>query len=347
MSEWRKIRNVNIVTIYEAFTTRNFNDSSLIFVYDFHPLSKTLQDYHFSATPGGRYKNNQVAENVLWSYICQIAGALRAIHSQKLAARCVELSKIIIDTANNINTSSNNNHRIRLAACGIVDVTRYGLDMRSTEQLQQEDLVKFGGVVFSLATGGTVATPSDPKKARELLHPKLSDRLKDAVVWLLSAQSPESEAPKTIDRFLSIIAVQYAIYCDHLGQETEDKTQILNMELENGRIARLMLKLATINERGDLGAARDWSETGERYHLKLFRDYVFHRVDADGKPDLGIGHMISCMTKLDAGTDEQIQLISRDGETVFIISYRELRQMLNRAFNELATLSSKGAPGSN
>ncbi len=79
--------------------------------------------------------------------------------------------------------------------------------------------------------------------------------------------------------------------------------------------------------------------------LKLFRDYVYHQVDADGKPVLGMGHMISCFTKLDAASEERIMLTSRDNETVFITTYRELKQMFDRSFNELVKHSAHGVPG--
>lgn len=49
-------------------------------------------------------------------------------------------------------------------------------------------------------------------------------------------------------------------------------------EYDNGRLLRLLLKLGTLNERPDQGGVGEWSETGERYILKLFRDYLFHQV---------------------------------------------------------------------
>lgn len=42
---------------------------------------------------------------------------------------------------------------------------------------------------------------------------------------------------------------------------------------------RLLLKLGTLNERPDQSGG-EWAETGERYILKLFRDYCFHQVGA-------------------------------------------------------------------
>lgn len=49
-----------------------------------------------------------------------------------------------------------------------------------------------------------------------------------------------------------------------------------------------------------------WSETGDRYMLKLFRDYLFHSVNEDGTPWLDHAHIIQCLNKLDAGTLEKV-----------------------------------------
>lgn len=49
-----------------------------------------------------------------------------------------------------------------------------------------------------------------------------------------------------------------------------------------------------------------WSETGDRYMLKLFRDYVFHQVSEDGRPWLDMAHVVQCLNKLDAGASEKV-----------------------------------------
>jgi len=112
-------------------------------------------------------------------------------------------------------------------------------------------------------------------------------------------------------------------------------TSELSRELENGRIARLMMKLGTINERQEYDGDRSWSENGERYMLKLFRDYVFHQVDAAGSPVLDLAHMVRCLNKLDAGVDEKILLTSRDEQTNFVVTYKELKKQVTTAFGEL------------
>lgn len=41
-----------------------------------------------------------------------------------------------------------------------------------------------------------------------------------------------------------------------------------------------------------------WSETGDRYIIKLFRDYVFHQVDESGNPVVNLSHVLSCLNKV-------------------------------------------------
>jgi len=49
---------------------------------------------------------------------------------------------------------------------------------------------------------------------------------------------------------------------------------------------------------GDL----QWGETGDRYMLKLFRDYVFHQVGPNGQPYVDLSHIIQCLNKVQHST---------------------------------------------
>ena len=51
-----------------------------------------------------------------------------------------------------------------------------------------------------------------------------------------------------------------------------------------------------------------WSEIGDRYMLKLFRDYLFHSVTEDGRPWLDHAHIVQCLNKLDAGSLERVSV---------------------------------------
>lgn len=331
VKEWRKVRNGGVASIHDAFTTRAFGDSSLVFVQDYHPLSKTLVEAHLAPTPttGGRFHQPQppqpkppLAEDVLWGYVAQLANALKAIHDLKLAARCVDASKIILS----------NKNRLRLSACSVLDVVHFE-NKRPLADIQQDDLLQFGRVMLCLATNTQPAHLTDTKGPIEQMSRTYSLAMKDTIMWLLTPATPP--AIKEIDEFIRGVSTHIVSTLDASLQESDLLGAELFRELENGRIARLMMKLATVNERADFDGDRTWSENGERYILKLFRDYVFHQVDAHGNPVLDPGHMIRCLNKLDAGIDERIVLTSRDDQTSFLVSYKEVKKQLSNAFGEL------------
>ncbi|RUP48565.1 hypothetical protein BC936DRAFT_144398 [Jimgerdemannia flammicorona] len=80
-----------------------------------------------------------------------------------------------------------------------------------------------------------------------------------------------------------------------------------------------------------------WSETGDRYLIKLFRDYVFHQVDENGVPVVDMVHVLTCMNKLDAGLDEKIMLMSRDEQSCLIVSYKEIKNCIIASFRDLSS----------
>jgi len=42
-----------------------------------------------------------------------------------------------------------------------------------------------------------------------------------------------------------------------------------------------------------------WSETGDRYILKLFRDFVFHSIGFEGEPIVDMAHIVQCLNKVE------------------------------------------------
>jgi PAB-dependent poly(A)-specific ribonuclease subunit 3 len=110
---------------------------------------------------------------------------------------------------------------------------------------------------------------------------------------------------------------------------------VLGTSLEDGRIARLLLKLNLILERPEHDLNPRWSETGERYYIKLFRDYVFHAVDSAGHPNTDLSHILGCLNRLDVGSEERIMLTSRDGSTCFVVSFKDIKRAVEGAWSEL------------
>jgi len=109
----------------------------------------------------------------------------------------------------------------------------------------------------------------------------------------------------------------------------------LMSELENARLVRLLCKFGFIDERPEFGRSLRWSETGDRYIVKLFRDYVFHQVDEHGEPVVDLGHVLTCLNKLDAGSEERMMLVARDEQSCLVVSYKEVKACIDSAFSEL------------
>lgn len=327
MKDWKRVDNGSVVSVVDAFTTRAFGDSSLIFVYHYHPVSKTLVELHFTTSSRGPYGNRAsalaVPEQVIWNYIVQIASAIKSVHAAGLAVRCIDPSKAIVTEKG----------RIRLNACAVLDVVQFETN-RPLVDLQQEDFVLFGRLILCIAT----STPSMTTAAKlniEQLARAYSVELRDTITWLLTP-GPVSET-KDVNELIRGISPHVLTLYDSSLHANDHLTATLSTELENGRLARLLMKLGTINERPEYEGNEKWSEYGERFMLKLFRDYVFHQVDAEGKPVVELGHIVESLNKLDAGSTQLIKLVSRNEENVFLISYRELKKLVEQSFGELTS----------
>ncbi|PGH28290.1 PAB-dependent poly(A)-specific ribonuclease subunit PAN3 [Polytolypa hystricis UAMH7299] len=323
VQNWKRINNGSLVTVHDAFTNRSFQDSSLVFVTDYHPLSKTLAEQHLGGP--NRYQTRHtgahIQEQVLWSYVTQIASALKAIHSAGLAARVIDPSKILLTGKN----------RIRLNACAILDVVQFE-SQRSIADLQHQDLVNFGQLILTLGANSP-AVMHNPTKAMEHFTRAYSLQLKNSVLWLLGGLQKDQD--RTIDIFITGISTQLISTFDSALHMDDQLTSDLNRELENARLVRLLTKINFITERPEYEHDQQWSENGERYFLKLFRDYVFHQVDAQNAPVVDLAHVLTCMNKLDAGSEEKVTLISRDEQNCFVVSYKELKKAIESAFQAL------------
>lgn len=306
--KWQSIVHPSFVSLSEAFTTRDFGDASLCMIYDFYPSAETLFDL--------LNRGHQFSRDVIISYLLQLLSVLDTIHSAGLAAKTVDPTKILVCGPG----------RVRLNCCGLYDVINFDKDENCT-LFQQQDLRNLGLLVLCLACNSVEAT-----KNVEASLGRLDDELQEIVQYLLS-----SNTSKTASRVLaSLTPLLTATFNESLN--TNDALEHeLRRELENGRLVRLMAKLNFITERPgpDPEMSQQWSETGDRYLIKLFRDYVFHQQDEMGKPVMDLGHVVRTLNKLDAGIDERITLISRNGQNCLVVSYKDLKQCIENALRDL------------
>lgn len=308
--KWQSIVHPAFVSLCEAFTTRDFGDASLCMIYDFYPSADTLFDL--------LNRGQQFSRDVIISYLLQLLSVLETIHSAGLAAKTVDPTKILVCGPG----------RVRLNCCGLYDVINFDKDENVT-LFQQQDLRNLGLLVLCLACNSVEAT----KNVEQSLS-RLDSELQEIVQYLLSSSNNTS---KTASRVLaSLTPLLTATFNESLN--TNDRLEHeLRRELENGRLVRLMAKLNFITERPgpDPEMSQQWSETGDRYLIKLFRDYVFHQQDEMGKPVMDLGHVVRTLNKLDAGIDERITLISRNGQNCLIVSFKDLKQCIESALRDL------------
>ncbi|CAI4230471.1 unnamed protein product [Auanema sp. JU1783] len=335
LENWKKLVNVNIVQLREVIpNAKAFGDNSLLLVYDYFPLADTLRTRHFGrqggfidglsgaklASPHSGCIGAGVIEGQLWSYVIQISSALRAVHASGLAARCLDLSKILV----------HGKSKILLGNCGFADLVSN--EHHPIQQQQLEDLHDFGRVLLSLATGNVYATRRDQvTQSMVYIATHYSADMKNLINFLLSP----TPGRKSINEIMPMIGARFYGQLEGAQLRNDVLENELSKELENGRLFRLLCKLNTIVERPEHNLDIQWAETGDRFLLKLFRDYVFHQVMENGKPWLDMAHIVHCLNKLDAGVPEKIELVSRDGDNLIIVSYGDLKRCIETAFRDL------------
>ncbi|KAK3606405.1 hypothetical protein CHS0354_042055 [Potamilus streckersoni] len=349
---WKKLYHPNVVQLREVFTTKAFGDHSIVFVYDFFAGAETLLSCHFKEQGaqmngydssyhldgsarlfnGGKGQNGPwqhaglLAESLIWAYVVQLSSALRAIHAAGLSCRTLDPSKIILHSK----------ARLRLNCVGIFDVLMFDSNQNNplalTQHYQQEDLISLGKVVLALSCNKVSAIHRDNlQTSMELVARNYSADLKNLIFYLLSNQN----RPRSVNDIMPMIGARFFTQLDTAQLRSDVMENELSKEVENGRLFRLLSKLGTISERPEFNMDPQWSETGDRYMIKLFRDYLFHQVDESGAPWIDMAHVVQCLNKLDAGVPEKISLMSRDEQNVLVVSYTELKQSFETAFNEI------------
>uniref|UniRef100_A0A803T4L5 PAN2-PAN3 deadenylation complex subunit PAN3 n=1 Tax=Anolis carolinensis TaxID=28377 RepID=A0A803T4L5_ANOCA len=339
---WKKIQHSNIVTLREVFTTKAFGEHSLVFAYDFHAGGETMMSRHFNDPSADAYFTKRkwgqhdgplprqhaglLPESLIWAYIVQLSSALRTIHTAGLACRVMDPTKILVTGKT----------RLRVNCVGVFDVLTFDNSQTNPlalmAQYQQADLISLGKVVLALACNSLAGIQRENlQKAMELVTINYSSDLKNLILYLLTDQN----RLRSVNDIMPMIGARFYTQLDAAQMRNDVIEEDLAKEVQNGRLFRLLAKLGTINERPEFQKDPTWSETGDRYLLKLFRDHLFHQVTEAGTPWIDLSHIISCLNKLDAGVPEKISLISRDEKSVLVVTYSDLKRCFENTFQEL------------
>jgi PAB-dependent poly(A)-specific ribonuclease subunit 3 len=308
---------------------------ALYFAHDYHAGALSLETMHCGDGEGC----TAASEPELWSYATQICCILRAVHGAGLAAgggATLAPSKVLLcPTGVAVSGGGmNTGNRLRLAGVGIADVLRPEavgiIGGQGIAAAQRNDLIAAGQLLAVLACGPTPVSLSDPVAAARhrcsqplgrLIYGLATDGIADCAMF------SQLLAPAAFDALEAERAAT-----DRL------KAELAN-ELENGRLLRLLIKLAFVNERPDGDMDTEWAETGDRYILKLFRDFVFHQHNDEGAPVMDWGHVFESLNKLDVGVPEKVLLLSRDEMSMLVASYADIKRCAEGAYAELIQAS--------
>lgn len=300
LTKWADIRHPNIVSLHNISQPQE--RGAVFFAHAYHPAAQTLRQ-KFIDQRGGLLN-----ESLLWRILIQLLSAIRMTHSRGMALRVISPTHVIL-TSGTV---------VRVNCCGVADVVEFE-SRKSLPELQVEDIIKLGHLMLSLVSRSVVNSKNEAQ-AMSLLQQHFRPDLFQVISTLLVG--------KPIATVIYDISDRIQDELDSSMAATDALHSHLRNEYENGRLLKLAIKLGLINERPEYHRAPQWSETGDRYILKLFRDYIFHQVQADGAPVLDAGHVITALNKLDCGDTEKLMLSSRDNKDLLVATFADIRRYL-------------------
>jgi len=350
VDQWKKMAHSNIVGLRQVFTSKSFGDHSMVFVYDYYPGAVTLMSKHFTTpAPSGmgfpgedfggnrpgpysqqkssllRQQSSLLPEAAIWNYIIQLTSALRCIHGAGLACRTLDPTKILV---------INKTNRILINCVGIFDVLTFDPSnpVSNMPVYQQEDLVSLGRITLALACNSFMAIQRENlQSSMEVVTSTYSSDLRNMIMYLLT----NPQRVKSVNDLMPMIGARFYTAVDSLQQHTDVLEVALHRDVESSRLFTLLCKLSTVVDRAEFRMDSSWAETGDRYMVKLFRDYMFHQVMEDGRPFLDMSHIIANLNRLDAGIPDKICLMSRDEQNVLLVSYAEIKNCLEQSYKDI------------
>ncbi|OON14411.1 hypothetical protein X801_09795 [Opisthorchis viverrini] len=343
-----------VVGFRDVFFTNAFNDncgnltvfsfSAAVVVYEYTPCSSTLQQTHMSdpmkltsfsspfnisrtvrphsALKSGPSDLGMLPETTLWSYLVQLVHGIRFIHQQvHRACGILDPTKVLIQDGT----------RLRINCFGLKDILFHQSQDPNLAEDQAGDFVQLGKLLVGAACGTAEAIQTNQRVTsfnllQRTYRPEMVTLLRGLISGQITGvdQLMRATSPYVYDQLTTV--------SDH--SDFLERQLFLGMECD--RLFRLICKLQSIVERNDRnGTNPDWSETGDRYMLKLFRDFVFHQTDQLGAPYLDLSHIITTLNKVEASSHERLCLVSRDSQNVILMTYADIKQWLDSSFSHL------------
>ncbi len=299
------LNHPGIVRFYKSFYINQ--NRALYFIHEYYPNALTLREALFGykrGTSSGSREHNKfhhhrfhpLDENVIWSYVTQLVSAIKSVHLGGLAVRVLQLNHILVTndvgsgfvdeysnqySSNHENMMMTNRVRLRINCIGVVDALEFE-SRKDIEECQKEDMRCLGRIMMSLASGFEIGCDVDDdtlNKCDMYLSQTYSSDLYNLTNALLSRKRVGRLGhlievdPPNIQNVCRVVGERALEELDSVHVVMDKMDEALATEYESGRGLRLLLKLGFINDRPEFGVDTRWSESGDCYVLKLFRDY--------------------------------------------------------------------------
>jgi PAB-dependent poly(A)-specific ribonuclease subunit 3 len=293
-------------------------DRELIFVYDMYPTAKTVLEYYFQGeTPS-------LSEELFWVLALQLVSAVQALHQQ------YHLSAYGAIGAHHVLVVAPN--RLKLNKLGIpaaFDPDDEDLVLSRVPEYQEQDWIALSELLLALAARSNAHAVREGRvrslgAAIETIRALYSADVEKFLQMLANPAQISSDAWNQI-----LVTRVWSPY-EHALNHGDALETIAQEQLTDGDLFVVASKLAAVTERADVVGDPQWSEVGDRYLLKLFRDRVFHGTDLD------LERIRDELRRLNARTEEHMLLHSRDGRSRLIVTYAELARFLETALQDLA-----------
>lgn len=311
----RQCRHPNLVPLSNIFATDEFvmGSSDIIMEYRFMAGAKSLQEAFFT-------ENGRATEGLLWSFTCQMVGLLRSFHETLILLRGLHWSKIIY-----VETTG----RFYFTGLGLVDLLEPKVAPGMMPLLMKQDIQSLGLILFQLAAKNLNVKPENFNSMQPL--PGYSQSFWGLIQTCLESNADAAQLCHALGERMSMEVGHQEGHADYLLSQC-------TKEMHNGRMMRLMMKLNFVLE--SLNDLQEYTSEPQRYALRLFNQFIFNQVDDQNRLHVDWGHAYHCLNKLDCGSEESIQLIgNNDSSTVLVISYADLRLILDSLFEQLQQMA--------
>ena len=359
------LSHILVVSYFSLFLYSIHHHTALFVVYNFEPCVETLESWL-----QGSEHPCPFSERLLWRMSTQLISALKSVHESSLSCgNALHPSKILIGNL------CEDHFRFYINCCGLADVVNgdssspappttptgtaflslsalpalttsgsssssattpatvsplsTSLPSHSSDELDGNDLRSLGRLILAAALHDLSAFQEENQdKALEQIEGQFSAYFISFVKYLLGL----GDSKPSVNEAIAILAPVFASELSSAYTLIDTVTGELEKELQNGRLFRLLAKLNFVVQRPETFRDSSWQAHGGSYLLSIFCDYVFM---SDSEDPTDLAHVVNCLNKLDAGSPEKLMLISRDNQDCYVVSYLELKNLLDKTFLQM------------